>query len=90
MLPPRELDIVADGGKVPLPEPKPRIVALETKQDGKGKVELTGTGPVRRDMSFAIGIASMATSSSGACERWAYAIDRLRHGHRGRTGMRRG
>jgi membrane-bound lytic murein transglycosylase A len=45
MLLPRELDIVAAGGEVPLPAPKPKIAALEvTKQAGKGKVELTGTG----------------------------------------------
>ena len=45
MLLPRELDIVAAGGKVPLPAPKPKIAALEVaKQDGKGKMELTGAG----------------------------------------------
>jgi membrane-bound lytic murein transglycosylase A len=46
MLLPRELDIVA-AGEVPLPVPKPKIAALEvTKQNGKGKVQLTGTGAV--------------------------------------------
>ena len=34
--------------------------------------------------------ASMATSSSGAFERWAYGIGRSRHGRHGRTDMRRG
>jgi membrane-bound lytic murein transglycosylase A len=47
MLLPRELDIVAAGGEVPLPAPKPKITGLEvTKLNGKGKVELAGTGAV--------------------------------------------
>jgi 3D domain-containing protein len=45
MLLPRELDIVVAGSEMPLPAPKPKIAALEvTKQAGKGKVELAGTG----------------------------------------------
>src|SRR5262245_37041907 len=46
-------------------------------------------GQRRRDMSFAIGIASMVSSSSGAFEQWAYGIGRLRDGRHGRTDMRR-
>ena len=47
MLVPRELDMVAAGNEMPLPAPKPKIAAFEvTRQDGKGKVELTGTGAV--------------------------------------------
>jgi membrane-bound lytic murein transglycosylase A len=47
MLLPRELDIVAAGSEMPLPAPKPKIAALQVaKQNGKGKVELVGTGAV--------------------------------------------
>jgi hypothetical protein len=44
----------------------------------------------RRDISFAIGIASMAMSSSSGFEQWVYGIGRSRHGHHGKTDIQRG
>ena len=40
--------------------------------------------------TFAIGIASMAMSSSGGFEQWVYGIGRSRHGRHGKTDTRRG
>jgi hypothetical protein len=42
------------------------------------------------DISFAIGIASMAMSSSSGFEQWVYGIGRSRHGRHGKTDIRRG
>src|SRR5262245_55568366 len=47
-------------------------------------------GNRRRDISFAIGIASMVVSFSAGFERWAYEIGRLHHTHRDRMDLRRG
>jgi hypothetical protein len=44
----------------------------------------------RHDISFAIGIACMALSSSSGFAQWAYGIGRSRHGRHGKTGTRRG
>jgi hypothetical protein len=49
-----------------------------------------GAAKRRRDTSFAIGIASMAVSSSAGFERWAYEIDRSHHDHHGRMDVQRG
>src|SRR5258707_1861437 len=48
------------------------------------------TGNRRRNISFAIGIVSMAMSLSVAFARWAFGTGRSHHDRHGRTGMRRG
>src|SRR5215831_16849868 len=46
-------------------------------------------GNKRRNISFVIGIACMAMSSSSGFEQWASGIDRFRRGRHGKPGMRR-
>src|SRR5262249_43542851 len=46
-------------------------------------------GNRRHDISFVIGIASMAMWSSSGFEQWVYGIGRFHHGRHGKTGMRR-
>src|SRR3982074_435984 len=47
-------------------------------------------GNRRRNISFAIGIVSMAMSLSVAFARWAFGTGRSHHDRHGRTDMRRG
>jgi hypothetical protein len=47
-------------------------------------------GNRRHDISFAIGIASMAMWSSSGFERWVYGIGQSRHGRPGKMDTRRG
>ncbi len=47
MLLPRELDMVAAGGGMPLPAPKPKIAGIAVaKQDGKGRAVSAGAGAI--------------------------------------------
>jgi hypothetical protein len=46
-------------------------------------------GAKRRDTWFVIETVPMAQPSFDELERWAFGIDRLRHGHLGKMDMRR-